>query len=92
MSEPQMVFPSLRTHKPNPAGRDPSGPCRRSALKIPLPVSEDNHLTVEATAEPNLWDFTSIKGIEMRQLTNLRMRTFIATPSDRNVNSTEDPP
>ena len=30
--------------------------------------------------------------IEARQLTNLRMRTFIATPSARNVNSTEDPP
>src|SRR5271166_4548838 len=31
-------------------------------------------------------------GIETRQFTNRRMRTFIATPSDRNVNSTEDPP
>ncbi len=27
-----------------------------------------------------------------RQLTNRRMRTFIATPSARNVNNTEDPP
>jgi hypothetical protein len=27
-----------------------------------------------------------------RQLTNRRMRTFIATPSARNVNKTEDPP
>ena len=26
------------------------------------------------------------------QFTNLRMRTFIATPSARNVNNTEDPP
>ena len=26
------------------------------------------------------------------QFTNRRMRTFIATPSDRNVNNTEDPP
>jgi hypothetical protein len=26
------------------------------------------------------------------QFTNLRMRTFIATPSARKVNSTEDPP
>jgi len=25
------VFPSLRTHEPNPAGRDPSGPGRRNA-------------------------------------------------------------
>jgi hypothetical protein len=27
-----------------------------------------------------------------RQFTNRRMRTFIATPSARNVNNTEDPP
>ena len=29
---------------------------------------------------------------ETRQFTKRRMRTFIATPSARNVNSTEDPP
>jgi hypothetical protein len=29
---------------------------------------------------------------ELVQLTNLRMRTFIAAPSARNVNKTEDPP
>jgi hypothetical protein len=45
-----------------------------------------------AYQESNLWDNTSSNRIEMRQLTNRRMRTFIATPSARNVNSTEDPP
>jgi hypothetical protein len=30
--------------------------------------------------------------LQIRQLTNRRMRTFIATPSARNVNNTEDPP
>ena len=30
------VFPSLRAHKPNPAGRDPSGPSRRNTSKILL--------------------------------------------------------
>jgi hypothetical protein len=45
-----------------------------------------------AYQESNLWDNTSSKRIEMRQLTNRRMRTFIATPSARNENSTEDPP
>ena len=30
--------------------------------------------------------------LRVRQLTNRRMRTFIATPSARNVNNTEDPP
>src|ERR1039457_4964394 len=30
--------------------------------------------------------------LQFRQLTNRRMRTFIATPSARNVNNTEDPP
>jgi hypothetical protein len=39
-----------------------------------------------------LFDDVPTPWIEARQLTNLRMRTFIATPSARNVNSTEDPP
>ena len=30
--------------------------------------------------------------LQIRQLTNRRMRTFIAAPSARNVNKTEDPP
>jgi hypothetical protein len=30
--------------------------------------------------------------LEDAQLTNRRMRTFMATPSARNVNKTEDPP
>ena len=30
--------------------------------------------------------------LQIRQLTNRRMRTFIATPSAKNVNNTEDPP
>jgi hypothetical protein len=93
MSEPHGCFPSLRTHKPNPAERDPSGPCRQSAFQNTSLAACNNRLIVfSAMREPNLWDDTSIEEIEMRQLTNLRMRTFIATPSARNVNSTEDPP
>jgi hypothetical protein len=30
--------------------------------------------------------------LQVRQFTNRRMRTFIAAPSARNVNNTEDPP
>jgi hypothetical protein len=30
--------------------------------------------------------------LQIRQFTNLRMRTFIAAPSARKVNKTEDPP
>ncbi len=92
MSEPQGCFPSLRTHKPNPAGRDPSGPYRRNALKnLSCGLKQSLHRFL-AYQESNLWDNISTKRIEMRQLTNLRMRTFIATPSARNVNNTEDPP
>ena len=37
------------------------------------------------------WDWQEMKPV-VRQFTNRRMRTFIATPSARKVNRTEDPP
>jgi hypothetical protein len=41
---------------------------------------------------PDLSGGTQEVKLQIRQLTNRRMRTFIATPSARNVNNTEDPP
>jgi hypothetical protein len=46
ISEPQVVIPSLRTHKPNPAERDPSGPSRRSAFENSSPGARNNRLIV----------------------------------------------
>ena len=42
--------------------------------------------------EANLISTPGPKGVRTPQLTNRRMRTFIAAPSARNVNSTEEPP
>jgi hypothetical protein len=46
MSEPQVVIPSLRTHKPNPAERDPMGPCRRSAFENSSLAARNNRMIV----------------------------------------------
>ena len=73
------VFPSLRAHEPNPAELEIHPDLAGEMLK-------NNTLairTVPGTQETNL---------RTVQLTNRRMRTFIATPSARNVNNTEDPP
>ena len=40
----------------------------------------------------NLQNLVRVHMARENQFTNLRMRTFIATPSAKNVNSTEDPP
>jgi hypothetical protein len=86
-----MVFPSLRTHKPILPGaihRDHAGEMLEfSTLAVPgdLPIAS-------RPRKSQSFCCTSAKRIEMRQFTNRRMRTFIATPSARNVNSTEDPP
>jgi hypothetical protein len=40
----------------------------------------------------NLWNPRPVPWNQDAQLTKRRMRTFIATPSARNVNNTEDPP
>jgi hypothetical protein len=41
---------------------------------------------------PDISGGTQEVKLQIRQLTNRRMRTFIAAPSARNVNNTEDPP
>ena len=75
------VFPSLRAHEPNPAELeihpDLAGEMLEKQLLRPGAISG-------RTQETNF--------CEAVQLTNRRMRTFIATPSARNVNNTEDPP
>jgi hypothetical protein len=87
------VFPSLRAHKTNPAGRDPRGPCRRITSNC-FSCSPQQFLNRLGAMQELILLFNDIPTpwIEARQLTNLRMRTFIATPSVRNVNNTEDPP
>ena len=84
------VFPSLRAHEPlSCRGRDPSGPGRLTNLNL-------------ISCEPDYWrrkqegklvkPGPDRRAVKDRQFTNRRMRTFIATPSARNVNNTEDPP
>ena len=41
---------------------------------------------------PDISGGTQEVNLRVRQLTNRRIRTFIAVPSARNVNNTEDPP
>jgi hypothetical protein len=57
-----------------------------------LAVPRDPPIAAEPRKSQTFFDDTSTGSIKMRQLTNRRMRTFIATPSARNVNNTEDPP
>jgi len=88
----QAPFPSLRTHNPFLPGaidQDHAG----EILEISSLAVQSGPKSLGTSQELNLaWDDTSPMRMEARQLTNLRMRTFIATPSARNVNSTEDPP
>ncbi len=106
--EPGMLFPELPTRSMQCASRKWSSRlCVLINPILPSAIHRDHAGEMlentscglkqsldrfSAYQESNLWDNTSTKRIEMRQLTNRRMRTFIATPSARNVNSTEDPP
>ena len=51
---------------------------------IPIPHPSDEDLSPGSPGPSRM--------ARPRQFTNRRMRTFIATPSARNVNNTEDPP
>ena len=93
------VFPSLHAHEPMSCrARDPSGP----GPLLRSTKSEERHdyfhlshpavRTVPDTQEGNLQNSNPVQMARVAQFTNLRMRTFIATPSARNVNNTEDPP
>jgi hypothetical protein len=91
MCEPQVVFLSLRTHKPILPGaihRDHAG----EMLSISTLAVPDDPLIATWPRKSQTFCCISARQIEMLQFTNRRMRTFIATPSARNVNSTEDPP
>jgi hypothetical protein len=62
-------------------------------LENPTLVARNNlEIAPDIYKSQTCWTTSLTCWIEMRQLTNRRMRTFIATPSARNVNSTEDPP
>jgi hypothetical protein len=75
------VFPSLRAHEPlSCRARDPSGPGRRNASKTTCSCEPDSSGEYKRNACKSV------------QFTNRRIRTFIAAPSARNVNNTEDPP
>ncbi len=73
------VCPFLRAHEPNPAG-----------LGLPLGTLAGEMLENCIPRRGNPAPQT--KPFDATQFTNRRMRTFIATPSARKVNSTEDPP
>jgi hypothetical protein len=95
------AFPSLRAHVLNPAGpavhRDLAGATIQNTILV-------NQLskritTVRAVRScPILTSGTllaiseHLEHLRKSQFTNRRMRTFIATPSARKVNNTEDPP
>src|SRR5205814_7535692 len=75
------VYPFLRAHEPNLPGpgipREPWPAIFLIKYSLPPPRQRPE------------WKGT--KPV-VRQFTNRRMRTFIATPSARKVNKTEDPP
>ena len=78
---PPTVFPSPRAHEPlSCRARDPFGPGRQKIFKK------------SCSCGPDCSGGTQMVNCKSVQLTNRRMRTFIATPSARNVNNTEDPP
>ena len=75
-----MVCPSLRAHESNPAELEIHPDLAGVMLQKYLSRDSDNS---EGPRETILCS---------GQLTNRRMRTFIAAPSARKVNNTEDPP
>jgi hypothetical protein len=84
------ALPSLRAHKPILPGaihRDQAG----LILQNLAFAARNNPKLFPSRTLRNLFLATP-KSMKSRQFTNLRMRTFIATPSARKVNSTEDPP
>jgi hypothetical protein len=92
-------FPSLRAHNPIlPGAIHRILPAKY--LKLLSCSSERSKTSPCATRVQSCWDNArtpmvktrDCSGFRARQLTNRRMRTFIATPSARNVNNTEDPP
>ena len=73
---------------------------RLCVLMNPYPAGRSIHpdlagYILEKTSSPadrTVPGGTQEVNLQVRQLTNRRMRTFIAAPSARNVNNTEDPP
>jgi hypothetical protein len=82
------VFPSLGAHEPNPAGRSSIRTRRPITLHF-LPYRLRN---LTRSVRVKLVSCAASKLDGDAQFTNRRMRTFIATPSARNANNTEDPP
>ena len=76
------VYPFLRAHEPNLPGPGILGE------PWPAKFSIKNYFLPSETLRPELAETKPV----VRQFTNRRMRTFIATPSARKVNKTEDPP
>ena len=66
-------------------------PTWKSAL-ITLKISYCNPDSSGKRSRVNLSISVRAQSAQDAQFTNRRMRTFIATPSARNVNNTEDPP
>ncbi len=73
------VFPSLRAHEPNPA-------------ELEIHPDLAGEMLKNNSCGPEDLRYDARDKLLVVQLTNRRMRTFIATPSARNVNNTEDPP
>ena len=82
------AFLSLLAHEPNPAGRSSIGTRRLITSNLFLLLARQLDSGVRAKLVSN----AAAKLDSGVQFTNRRMRTFIATPSARNANSTEDPP
>jgi hypothetical protein len=85
-------IPSLRAHQLIPAGRDPLGDHAGNFIKILRLRTETGPNRSRAAQTTNLFPGPCRNVDGDAQFTKRRMRTFIATPSARNVNSTEDPP
>jgi hypothetical protein len=95
------AFPSLQAHELNPAGPAVrSRPGRRKYFKSNLAAPQHSDVARSEPVELRLELSARTRGVSSEnsrlrktpQFTNRRMRTFIATPSARKVNTTEDPP
>jgi hypothetical protein len=61
-------------------------------VELKRPAGLNLFQCVRRFARPYACGISGIQCPKMPQFTNRRMRTFIATPSARKVNNTEDPP
>ena len=88
--------PSLRAHSSNPAGgRLQSKPAGEVIVSCQIPAfraePRPEAKNLDASGLCRLCRATQPLNSE-NQFTKRRIRTFITTPSARNVNNTEDPP